>query len=275
MKKSGVSFLVAAMILLAAAPAAFAQHRYLGEGGAKIIQCARFYSSLQAQMLCVRGDELSAGQIEKLGLIDRNSRIGRQYGGNYGYDGGGDGYFYRTDSAGRPMGTQERIVTGGVIGATLGAGIGAIVGRGNTGALLGAGTGAIIGAVSDYRANKKTKEEVQIREANLRAVEVQGAQTERSLAQARAEQVEAASKEQKLLRNRFDAPVRLYFRTNDGQIEDLVLDPGQITKITLLRGTELIIAEVDTETGGWMRLEYGSGKIRLPRNSGWEFDPGS
>lgn len=254
--------LVALVLVFLAAPASFAQHRYLGAGGARVLQCAKFYSSLDAQLLCARGDELSAGQIERLGLVDRNSRIG-QYGGNSGYD-GGDGYFYRTDSSGRSTGTRERIVTGGAIGATLGAGVGAIFNRGGTGALLGAGTGALIGAISGSKANNRAKKEVQIRETNFRATE-----------QARAEAVEIASQEQKLLRNRFDASVRLYFRYDDGNIEEVVLDPGQITKINLPRGSELIIAEVETETGGWIKLEFGSGKIKLPRNSGWEFDPGS
>lgn len=253
------------VVLMFLAVPSFAQNRYLGESGARIFQCAKFYSSLQAQLLCARGDELSAGQIERLGLVDHNERIG-QYSGYSGYD-GGDGYFYRTDNTGRSTGTRERIVTGSAIGAGAGYAI-----FGNTrGAAGGAVVGAIFGAISGSKANSRAKKEVQIRETQFRAE----AQAERSLAQARAEQEEVASKEQKLLRNRFDASVRLYFRSDDGQIEDIVLEPGQITKIMLPRGTELIIAEVETETGGWIRLEYGSGKIKLPRNSGWEFDPGS
>lgn len=271
-------------VLLVFSARAEAQHRYLGETGARVLQCARFYSSLEAQLHCVRGDELRAGQLERLGMLDSLSsdrlvrpasgQYGGHYGGNFGYD-GGDGYFYPTDHYGRPIGTREKIVISGAIGATLGAGVGAIVGRGGTGALLGAGGGAIIGAISSSKASKRAKEEEKVRQQEQEQEVSRQVAQQAMAAQARTEQAEAASKEQKLLRNRFDANVRLYFRSDDGQIEELVLDPGQITRITLLRGSELIIAEVETETGGWTRLEYGSGKIKLPRNSGWEFDPGS
>src|SRR3989338_6569277 len=142
-----------------------AQHLYLGEAGARVLQCARFYSSLETQLLCVRGDELRAGQLERLGMLDglSSDHLVRSTGGLYGYN-GGDGYLYHTDASGRPMGTREKIVTGGAIGATLGAGIGAIFGRGGTGALLGAGTGAIIGAVTGRKASNQAKEEAQVRE---------------------------------------------------------------------------------------------------------------
>ncbi len=264
--------LVLAFVVLAFTVSADAQHRYLGAGGARVLQCANFYSSLDAQLLCVRGDELSAGQIERLGLVDRNSQIGQWYGygGNYGYN-GGDGYFYPTNASGRPTGTRERIVTGGAIGAGAGYAI-----FGNTrGTVGGAVVGAVIGAISGSKANNRNKKEVQIRETNFRAAEAQKAQTEQSLAEAQAVQVETASKEQKLLRNRFDAFVRVISRYPDGRIEETVLNPGETLKINPPRGSQLVLAEVETETGEWIRLEYGSGKIRLPYNSGWEFDPGS
>src|SRR3989338_9656114 len=67
-----------------------AQHLYLGEAGARVLQCARFYSSLEAQLLCARGDELRAGQLDRLGMLDdlSSDRLVRTVGGQYGYDGG-------------------------------------------------------------------------------------------------------------------------------------------------------------------------------------------
>src|SRR3989344_2637325 len=163
---SRILFLVwLVLAFLSLAVSAQAQHRYLGEAGARVLQCAKFYSSLEAQLLCARGDELRAGQLDRLGMLDSLSsdRLVRPAGGVVtggaigavgGYD-GGDGYLYHTDSSGRRTGTREKIVTGGAIGANLGAGIGAIFGRGGTGALLGAGGGAIVGVVASGKANKK------------------------------------------------------------------------------------------------------------------------
>lgn len=176
MKK--VAFLMILMVGLAVSmpTPAEAQHRYLGETGARVLQCARFYSSLEAQLLCARGDELRAGQLERLGMLDglSSDQLVRPAGGLYGggYD-GGDGYFYHTDQSGRPTGTRERIITGGAIGATLGAGVGAIFNRGGTGALLGAGGGAVVGAISGSKASKKAKAEAQAQEAQFRAQEQQ------------------------------------------------------------------------------------------------------
>src|SRR3989338_3721996 len=214
-----------------------AQHLYLGEAGARVLQCARFYSSLEAQLLCARGDELRAGQLDRLGMLDSLSsdRLVRPAGGVVtggaigavgGYD-GGDGYLYHTDSSGRRTGTREKIVTGGAIGATLGAGVGAIFGRGGTGALLGAGTGAIVGAVTGRKASNKAKKEAQIQEVRQQEL----AQAQIQQAQARAEEVRVASREQKLLRNRLDHTVRVFLRSPDGRIEDFTIDPAETVKI--------------------------------------------
>ena len=261
------------LMFLAIPVSSFAQHRYLGEAGARVLQCARFYSSLERQLFCVRGDELRAGQLERLGMLDglSSDHLVRSTGGLYGYN-GGDGYLYHTDASGRPMGTREKIVTGGAIGATLGAGIGAIFGRGGTGALLGAGTGAIVGAVTGRKASNKAKKEAQIQEVRQQEL----AQAQIQQAQARAEEVRVASREQKLLRNRLDHTVRVFLRSPDGRIEDLTIDPAETVKINPPRGSQLIIAEAELDNGEWIALDYDSGTlIRLPRNSGWEFSPGS
>ncbi|MDP3731348.1 MAG: hypothetical protein Q8R34_02535 [bacterium] len=242
------------LMFLAVPVSSFAQHRYLGEGGAKILQCARFYSSLEAQLLCARGDELSAGQIERLGLVDRNERIG-QYGGNYGYN-GGDGYFYPTDSYGRPTGTRERIVTGGAIGALLGAGVGAIFNRGGTGALLGAGAGAVVGVISGSKAGKRAKQEAQVRETQYRAE-----------TQARAEvQQQVAEESQQIplvIRNTTGFTARLY--QDDRRVRDL--RPGQS-----FSGPE---AEYRAE----LRVPARGGYVELveaelrPHERGWDIVP--
>ena len=210
-------FFSALLFVFGVALPATAQHRYLGETGARILQCTRFYSSLEAQLLCARGDELRAGQVERLGMLDdlSSDRLARTAGGRYGYD-GGDGYFYHTDQSGRRTGTREKIVTGGAIGAIFGAGIGAIFGRGGTGALLGAGTGAIVGAVSGSKAGKRERQEAEARENQTRAQVQTRTEAERS-------QSEAALRVQLVVRNTTGFVARLY--QNDQFVRDL--RPGQ------------------------------------------------
>lgn len=213
MKRFLIGFSVFLLVFGLALPLQ-AQHRYLGEGGARVLQCARFYSSVQAQLLCVRGDELSAGQIERLDLVDRNERIG-QYGGYSGYD-GGDGYFYRTDSAGRSAGTRERIVTGSAIGAGAGYAI-----FGNTrGAAGGVVVGAVIGAISGSKANKRAKQEAEIHETQFRA-ETQAQEQARVAVQRQT--AEEARQVPLIIRNTTSFTARLY--QNDHQVRDL--RPGQ------------------------------------------------
>ena len=259
MKKIAFLIVLVFLFAFAATPVAEAQHRYLGESGARVLQCARFYSSLDAQLLCVRGDELRAGQVERLGMLDdlSSDQLVRHTGGGAlgGYD-GGDGYLYHTDQSGRPTGTRERIITGGAIGATLGAGIGAIVGRGGTGALLGAGTGAIIGAVSAKKANTKAERETEARETQYRA-QVQ------AQAEAQRQAAEEARQIPLVIRNTTGFVARLY--QNDRPVRDL--RPGQS-----FSGPE---AEYRAE----LRVPARGGYIELveadlrPHERGWDIVP--
>ena len=249
-----IAFLIV-FVFLAVPVSSFAQHRYLGESGARVLQCGRFYSSLDAQLLCARGDELSAGQIERLGLVDRNSRIG-QYGGGYGFD-GGDEYFYPTNSVRRRTGTRERIVTGAGIGT--GAGY-AIFGNGR-GAAGGAAIGAVIGAISGSKAGKRERQEAEARETQFRAQSQAQAQ---SRAEAESVRSETTLRVSLTVRNTTGFIARLY--GNDRFIRDL--RPGQSISVT---DDEEFRSELRVPARGGT-VEWVEADLR-PHERGWDIVP--
>ncbi len=212
--------MVVAVVFFAVPVPAFAQSART----VQIQKCLNLQSH-EAKVWCLQGDGVTAQTVENLAMVERISAVGDRAnrraairnlgGGLYGFD-GLDGYFYHTDSSGRPTGTREKIITGGAIGATLGAGVGSLFGRGGTGALLGAGTGAIIGAVAGGKANKKARQETEAREAHLLAQAQAQAEAER-----RAE--EEARQVPLVIRNTTGFVARLY--QNDRRVRDL--RPGQ------------------------------------------------
>lgn len=221
----------------------FAQHRHLGETGAKIFQCVRYYKTVHGKIECVEGHEVEAQLHENIEFLDDISRSGRHFDG---HDVGEIGDVVR--SAGGSNSKTRNAVTGGAIGGLIGGGIGELFGRGGTGALIGAGTGALIG-VAKSGSNKK--------------VDPDTGET-------------YFSKEKKFIRNRFAAKVRLYFNSDDGQFAKVVtLSAGKSETISLPSGATLVLAEV--ENGGrWVKLTEGRGITLLANNSGWEFaNPGS
>ncbi len=229
----------------------FAQNRHLGATGAKVFQCIKYYRTVQGKLECVEGREVEAQVRDNIDFIDSLSRAGRS-----GYGNEVANIIPGETTQGGGSSTSEKVITG----AGIGAGLGYAVFGNSRGTAGSAAAGALAGLIAGHKSNKNAEKQAQAREAELQVQQ-----------QARAQQIEIASKEQKLLRNRFDARVRLYFRSEDGRIAETQLTPGETRTILLPRESALIIAEVENNNGKWIRLEDNSGMVRLPRNAGWEF----
>lgn len=233
-----ISMLLVAVFVLAAVPVpAFAQHRHLGETGAKIFQCVRYYKTVHGKIECVEGREVEAQIQENIRFVDEISGYG-----SYGYGPTTASILGGTSGS---LGTRGKVVAGAGIGAGAGYAI-----FGNTrGAAGGAAAGALIGLISGKKSDKKIDQDTG---------EIY------------------FSKEKKFLRNRFSAKVRLYFNTDDGQFaKTTTISAGKSETISLPSGATLVLAEVENN-GRWVTLTEGRGITLLSNNSGWEFaNPGS
>lgn len=221
------------------------------------------------------GQDLDRVIRGNLGIIERNHVRGdianarariheiiyhQQYGWGYYEDYEGYPYFYGTDQYGRGCRGRVRIspaevgiggaIIGGAVGGLKGAAIGGVGGYFGTKAVQ---------AIVQHGRNKKERE-----------------QAEAMAAQAQLQAQD--SLEKKFFWNDFESvSVGVFYQNNSGS-QYIKVGPGQRIDLFVLPGSEIgVMAENMTTRDGRninMELRYGSGKQKLPANSGWRaFNP--